>query len=563
MAITKNTESSVTERPASIDEVPGRSSFGEIPLTDFSSLSEEDRKIAALGYKPVLKREFGAFASFSFALSISGVFATVVTTAIYPLYAGGAPAMVWCWFIGTFGCMSIALSVAELVSAYPSSGALYYATSQLVPESQVAVASWIIGWLNLLGQVAGTASTDYGCAQLLLAAVAIGTDFEYTPDADQTVAVMIGIVAIHGLINTLSTKWLDRITKYYAVFHIISLVACCIALLVCQKNKHSAHYVFIEVQSQNNGWASPGFGFLFGLLSIGWVCTDYTAIAACAEEIKDAAVAAPRSIALALSMTCFLGLVLNIVLAFTMGTLDGDDGILSNTIGQPIAQVFFNVLGKKGGLVFTIAAFIVLNFTGITALQANARTIWALARDEMLPGSRFWYKISKYTGTPIIAVWLNVLFCIAINLVGLASQPAIFAVFSCTAIALDLSYCVPIACRLIYWKRLAAEGRPYVPGPWNLGRFSFAVNLYAVVWTGVVSIIFLFPNILPVTAQTMNYASVILVGILVFAWFYWILYGHNRYYGPRGGDGADKRRASLIGRLESKGKSTKGISSAN
>lgn len=156
-------------------------------------------------------------------------------------------------------------------------------------------------------------------------------------------------------------------------------------------------------------------------------------------------------------------------------------------------------MGKTGGIIFTVFAFIILNFTGITALQANARTIWAYSRDEMLPGSRFWYKMSKYTGTPIIAVWLNVVFCIAINLVGLGSYTAIEAIFAVTAIALDWSYCIPIICRLLYTKRLNAEGKGYQPGPWyvlpyvystimlmtsrNLGKFSWYINVYAVVWT--------------------------------------------------------------------------------
>ena len=81
---------------------------------------------AEFGYKPVFKREFGYLSTFSFAVSISGLFATVMTTFSYPLYAGGSAAAVWCWLIGGAGCLCLAFSVAELVSAYPTSGGLYY-----------------------------------------------------------------------------------------------------------------------------------------------------------------------------------------------------------------------------------------------------------------------------------------------------------------------------------------------------------------------------------------------------------------------------------------------------
>lgn len=467
--------------------------------------------------------------TFSFAFSISGLFSTIVTTFSYGLIAGGAPSVVWTWLIGGLGAMCIALSVAELVSAYPTSGGLYFTMKFLVPKSQVPISAWMCGWLNLLGQVAGVASTDYGCAQLLLAAVSMGTDFSYTPTADHTVGVMAGIVFLHGFINSLSTRWLERITKWYAIFHIAVLVACAVALLVLQKDKHSARYVFVDLNPQS-GWDNKGWSFLFGFLSVAWCMTDYDATAHLCEEILNASVRAPQAIACALSVTYVLGFLFNIVLAFCMGDLTA---ILGSEIGQPVAQIFYDVMGKTGGIVFTVFAFIILNFTGITALQANARTIWALSRDEMLPGSRFWYKMSSFTGTPLVAVWLNVIFAICINLVGLGSYAAIEAIFAVTAIALDWSYCIPIICKLLYTKRLNAQGQGFVPGPWHLGKFSFWINLWAVVWTFFVSIIFVFPTVRPVTKENMNYCIVILAGISLFAWVYWIC-GANKYYvGPR------------------------------
>jgi amino acid transporter len=55
-------------------------------------------------------------------LSISGLFATVATTFSYPLYAGGGAAAIWCWLIAGVGALCLALSISEIVSAYPTSG---------------------------------------------------------------------------------------------------------------------------------------------------------------------------------------------------------------------------------------------------------------------------------------------------------------------------------------------------------------------------------------------------------------------------------------------------------
>jgi len=67
------------------------------------------------------------------------------------------------------------------------------------------------------------------------------------------------------------------------VFHVLVLVSCSIALLVMQKDKHSANYVFTHVESKS-GWTPTGFSFLFGFLSVSWTMTDYDATAHITEE---------------------------------------------------------------------------------------------------------------------------------------------------------------------------------------------------------------------------------------------------------------------------------------
>ena len=97
-------------------------------------LSQEEAELAKLGYKQEFKREFSWLSTFSFAFSISGLLATVTSTWGFPLAAGGPPGTVWCWVIGGASCMCIAISVAEVVSAYPTSGGMYFTVK--VPNSQ-------------------------------------------------------------------------------------------------------------------------------------------------------------------------------------------------------------------------------------------------------------------------------------------------------------------------------------------------------------------------------------------------------------------------------------------
>lgn len=356
------------------------------------------------------------------------------------------------------------------------------------------------GWLNLIGQICGSASSSYGASQMLLAAVSIGSDFTYSPTQGHIIGVMAALSIMHAAVNCLNTAWLAKIARTYAVIHIIVLFACCVTLLVLQKDKNSAKFVFADVQP-DSGWSPPGFSFLFGFLSVAWTMTDYDAAAHIAEETKNPAVTVPTAISTALGFTYVVGWLFNIVLAFCMGPLDltSDDpsrNILASVIEQPVVQIYYNVMGKGPSIFFAVAAFIIMNFVCITALQAGSRTIWAFSRDEMLPGSRIWYKIWNKTDTPVLAVWLYTLICILINLIGLGSYITISAIFSLCAIALDWSYCIPILCKLFF--------RKFEPGPWTLGPFSVFVNIWACCWTAFVSVIFFFPTVMPVAADNVR-----------------------------------------------------------
>ena len=103
-------------------------------------------------------------------------------------------------------------------------------------------------------------------------------------------------------------------------------------------------------------------------------------------------------------------------------------------------------------------------------------------------------------------MWLVTFTSVLPGLLDLASPIAADAVFSLTAMALDLSYIIPIALKQIY------KNHPEVmfkPGPFYmgdiLGRFC---NIMCIFWTLFVTVIFSLPTVKPVTAQNMNYAPV-------------------------------------------------------
>lgn len=239
------------------------------------------------------------------------------------------------------------------------------------------------------------------------------------------------------------------------------------------------------------------------------------------NRIKEPEIKAPWAISMAMACTYVFGWFFNIVLCFCMGD---PSLLLASPIEQPVAQLYYNSLGKAGGIFYTVCALIILQFVCFTATQALARTVFAFSRDRLIPLSRVWTIIDRRTGTPLWAVWISVFWCIAINLIALGSYAAIAGVFNVCAIALDWSYVIPIACKLFFHK--------FEPGPWNLGWASPFINAWACLWTLFVSIIFILPNFRPVTAENMNYAVAFLAFILLASMFFWFVNGKRYYTGP-------------------------------
>ncbi|VBB71990.1 Putative amino-acid permease [Podospora comata] len=483
------------------------------PLTSSSddvTMDEADRKLEAMGYTPVFKREFSTWSSFSFAMSISGVYGSLMSTWIYGLQAGGAAAIMWSWVIGGAGAWALALSLAELSSAYPSSGAMYFTLKFLAPEEQVPILCWISGSYSFLARECTVLIRKQATSILLEPSPAV-----LPPN-------MHPVRCCSQLCPSPPTSLTCRPTTMfgYVVFHISVLVGACVCLLVQTKEKHSIAYAFTDFQP-SSGWNPPGFAFLFGCLTPAWIMTSADSTARIAEEAKDPARIVPKAIANATTFTYIIGFLFNLVLVICMGDpLE----LVQSPSGQPVAQLFFNAMGRTPAILFTLCGFAVMNLVAIPGIQAGSRTIFAFARDDLLPFSHHWRRVSKRSQTPIAAVWLYAALEIIVNLLGLMSDTAISAVFNVCTVALNISYLVPIICKMLY--------RRFEKGPWNLGRWSFVMNVVAVGWNTFMAVIFFFPTRLPVAAENMNYAIVVFVFVLMFSVGFWYTHGRHFYTGP-------------------------------
>lgn len=503
----------------------------EFQASSSLDLEDDDRELAALGYKPSFKREFSNLATISFAFSIMGVCSSIATTFDVPLLMGGPASVVWCWILGAALCATLGSSIAEIVSAYPTSGGLYTASARLTPKKYRAKVGWLVGWLNILGQIAGISSTEFGLARMIWAAVFVGRDGQIERTEGMIVGLFAGLLIVHGLLNSLATRHLAQLTKGFVFVNLGTTFIIIITLLAKtpRSEMHPPSYVFGSdgIINQTQGWPT-GIAFLFGLLSVQWTMTDYDATAHISEEVRRAAYAAPSAIFIAVLGTGLIGWLLNIVVVLCSGPMES----FPSASGSAFLEILILRLGKGGAL--TIWSFVCATafFVVQTALQAASRTVYAFSRDHGLPDSGYFGKTSKLTHTPLRAIWFTTIVSILPGLLDLASPIAANAVFSLTAMALDLSYIIPI-----FLRRLCAN-HPEVmfkPGPFFMGNgwLGWAVNVTCILWTLFICVIFSLPVARPVTAVDMNYASVITIGVILLAFIWYFAAAHKHYTGPQ------------------------------
>lgn len=92
---------------------------------DVEVLTADQILLRAQGHKDEMPRQFGAFATLSLAFSLTNSWVGYSAVFATPLLAGGGPTMVFGLIAATIACSLITDGLAELSSAFPSSGGQY------------------------------------------------------------------------------------------------------------------------------------------------------------------------------------------------------------------------------------------------------------------------------------------------------------------------------------------------------------------------------------------------------------------------------------------------------
>ncbi|KZO93984.1 APC amino acid permease [Calocera viscosa TUFC12733] len=489
-----------------------------------SDIGTDEAELAKLGYKQELRRDLNLLQNFGVSFSIISVITGIPSLFLFGLTTGGPAVMVWGWWVVAFFTMAVGLSMAEICSSCPTSGGPYFWAAKLARPSHAPFASWITGWFNLLGQVAVTTGISYACATFIATTASVQSE-TYVPEPKSIIGIYAAVLITQGLINTFGVHILRILNNVSIVWHAVGTTAVIIAVLAAAPTHQSGTFVFRTFidATGSPGWserASPAYVVCIGVLLAQYTLTGFDASAHMTEETHQAATSGSWGIIMSIGVSALLGWFLIVGLLFSIQDLDAT---MAPASGEPVMQIFLDTCGTKGAIVLMVIVFGAMFWCGTFSITSNSRMMYAFSRDGALP--RWLHVVDPVRKSPIRTVWLAVFLSFCLGLPSLGSAVAFTAATSIATIGLYISYGIPIALRLIDHQR-------FVRGPFHLGAFSIPVGIAAVCWIITITILFILPQINPVTSQTFNY-SIVAVGIVVtYSMGMWLFFARKWFKGP-------------------------------
>ncbi|CAO1943006.1 unnamed protein product [Urochloa humidicola] len=507
-----------------------RTAAAELPVAD-----ADRARLRQLGYKQELKRGLSLLSNFAFSFSFISVMAGVTTTYNTGLRYGGPASMTLGWLVVAFFNACVALSMAEICSAYPTSGGLYYWSAKLAGKEWAPLASWVTGWFNIVGQWACTTSVDFSLAQFVQVIVLLSTGGAngggYMASKYVVLAIYCAILILHGLISSLSIHWLAWVGQFGAFWNLAGVFALTILIPAVAKERASMEFVFTHCYSDDGvGIHSKVYTLAIGLLTSQYSLLGYDTSAHMSEETKNAAWSGPIGIVVSVALSSVFGWIylvsLTSIVTDIPSLLDPGNDAGGNAIAQALYNIFKTRFGSGAGGIVCLAAMAVATFLcGTASVTSNSRMGYAFSRDGAMPLSHVWYKLNKQE-VPFNVVWLSVSVAFVMALTSLGSQVAFQAMVSITTLGMYIAYALPI------FFRVTAARSSFVPGTFHLGKYGLVIGWVSVIWVALVTVLFCLPVAYPVAAGNFNYTPAAVGGVLLLSLGAWALHARFWFRGP-------------------------------
>ncbi|KAI8326795.1 amino acid/polyamine transporter I, partial [Choanephora cucurbitarum] len=433
--------------------------------------------------------------------------------------------MLLSWNLVAFFMFCVACALAELCSLYPKSGGLYYWVFEMLDQHpttkpRAPLIAFITGWMYAIANVISIGATN------VTVALSLSSIFKllFHVDLDKMYLMMITlcITWIHACLNVYQIHLLSLLNQWNVISSCLGLLV--IVLILSWMVPHQeASWVFLHYENQT-GFDHPGYVFMLGMIGAAYSLLGCECSAAMNEETKEADKSSSIAMVSSIAVSWLVGFLFLLALLFSIQDIDN---ILHSTLAMPVAQLFYDAIGRQGTLMFLMLMMFCQFCTGATTTTVTSRQIYALARDHAIPMHSELDKISS-NKLPENAVWCTMLLTFLVILPYPLSDHVFETIVSATTITIHFSYAMVLGCRLFYITTIGHD-----QGRFHLGKYSLWVTWIGFLWTCFAVFAFTLPANWPLVANTMNYAGIAWICTLSVTCLTWLLWGQFFYYGPR------------------------------
>jgi amino acid transporter len=480
--------------------------------------TEDERTLAKLGYAQELHRGMGAFSNFALSLSIICILAGGVTSFHLGLCAAGGASIGLGWPFACLFSLVVALTMAQVASAFPTAGGLYHWSALLGGRGW----GWATAWFNLAGLVTVLAAINVGAYEFTAAALFkhLGFDPE-GQGAWKTVAQTAFVLAFtlsQALVNHRGIRLTTRLTDFSGYWILVVAGLLTLACLVFAPSWDLGRLVrfdnFGGLPAGEAVWPA-GKGvfelFLLGLLLPGYTITGFDASAHAAEETVDAARRAPRGIVRSVLVSGLFGWAMLCAVVLAAPDLRAAAG----QGGGAFVWIIEQALPAWLALPLFVAVLAAQYLCGLATVTSASRVLFSFSRDGGTPFSATFRRVHPTFRTPVAAVWAVALASVAFTVY----TPVYSTITAVCVLFLYLSYVLPTALGAL------AYGRTWTRmGPWDLGGWYRPLAAVCVAGCAGLFVIGVQPpneKALPVVA---GFAAALAVG--------WLAWARRRFPGP-------------------------------
>jgi amino acid transporter len=484
-----------------------------------------------MGYAQELLRRMSGFSNFAISFSIICILAGGITSFQMGLSSVGGASIGIGWPLCCLIVLSMALTMGQVASSFPTAGGLYHWSSILGGRGW----GWATAWFNLLGLITVLSAINVGA--YLFTAGALGPLFGITlsklAPATAMKAQLVGVSVItlsQALFNHLGIKLTTRLTDFSGYLIMIVAIALTVAMLAYAPHIDASRLITFTNYSGPKGgdvWpesqSMPGL-FLLSFLLPAYTITGYDASAHTSEETIDASRSVPRGILRAVAVSSVFGWIMLAAIMLAIPDMDA--------AAAKGGDVFFWIMDTvlpwelRVGLYVGIA--VAQYLCGLATVTSSSRMMYAFARDGGLPFSSKLKQVSERHRTPVNAIWTASLLTLAFTVY----TPVYSTITAVCVIFLYVSYAMPTIMGVY------AYGRTWVKmGPFDLGRLYRPLGVVSVLGVALIVVI----SVQPPNAKAL-WITLIAVGVTLVMWFG---LERRRFQGPPRGVMSQERQEAI------------------